>query len=194
MKDKKFKSLPTSASVKAELDRLNTRYENKSALKRLLFILITFAAAAVLSTLLWLPLLRIYGLSMEPTLIDGEFVIAVKTKDLKAGDIIAFHYGNQVLVKRMIAGSGEWVMVDDSGKVYVNDVLLEEPYISAPALGDCNIDMPYQVPESRIFVMGDHRSVSLDSRNKSIGCITQEQIVGKLVFRLWPFSDFGKIE
>ena len=150
-------------------------------------------AATILLSLLFFPMLTIYGTSMTPTFMDGDIVLAVRTKELERGDIVAFRYNNNVLVKRLIASSGDWVMVDNDGKVYINDRLIDEPYVDEPSLGDCNVDLPLQVPDTRYFVMGDHRSVSLDSRNTSVGFVTTEQIVGRLVFRIWPITDFGFI-
>jgi signal peptidase I len=152
------------------------------------------AALAVLVATLWLPVLQIYGTSMAPTLNDGEVVVSLKSGTFNTGDVIAFYYNNKILVKRVIAGPGDWVDIKDDGTVYVNDVELDEPYVVEKALGDCNITLPYQVPESRVFVMGDHRSVSIDSRNTAVGCVSEEQIVGRLVMRLWPLSQFGEIK
>lgn len=130
---------------------------------------------------------------MTPTLYDGELVVSVKSSEWKKGDVVAFYYNNKILVKRVIATSGEWVELDDDGNLYINGELIEEPYVQSKSLGECDIKMPYQVPEGRIFVMGDHRSVSVDSRSTSVGCVAQEQIVGKLVFKIWPLKSFGKI-
>ena len=117
----------------------------------------------------------------------------MKTTEFQPGDVIAFYYNNKLLVKRVIAGPGDWVDLADDGTVYVNGKELEEPYLEEKALGETNIDYPYQVPEDRWFVMGDHRSVSLDSRTKAIGPIAEEQIVGKLIWRLWPFDAAGTL-
>ena len=130
---------------------------------------------------------------MNETLQDGDIVLSVKDSRMNSGDIVAFYYNNKILVKRVIAQAGDWVNIDADGNVYVNDVLLDEPYISNKALGECDIDLPYQVPENRIFVMGDHREVSVDSRTTTVGCVAEEQIVGKLVFRVWPFNGFGSL-
>ena len=130
---------------------------------------------------------------MTPTLEDGDIVLSLKTSDLQHGDVVAFYYNNKILVKRVIAVSGEWVDIKTNGDIYVNNKRLDEPYLEEKSLGDCNIQLPYQVPESRIFVVGDHRSVSIDSRNTAVGCVAEEQIVGKLVFRVWPLSGFEKI-
>ena len=155
--------------------------------------MITVAAVAVLVAVLLLPVLRIYGSSMNPTLTEEDIVVSLKSNEFKTGDIIAFYYNNKILVKRVIANPGDWVDIDKEGNVYVNNEKLEEPYLQTKALGDCNIKLPYQVPESR-FVMGDNRDVSVDSRNTSVGCVAEEQIVGKIVFCIWPFSRFGKIQ
>ena len=130
---------------------------------------------------------------MTPTLDEGNYVVAVKGSDFQTGDIVAFYYNNKILVKRVIAKSGDWVDIDTNGNVYVNNVLLDEPYVTEKAFGDCNITLPYQVPESRVFVMGDHRSVSVDSRNTAIGCVADEQVVGKIIFRVWPLTGFGSV-
>ena len=152
------------------------------------------AAIAVLVATLWLPVLQIYGSSMTPTLQDGEIIFSVKTADLEPGDIVAFYYNNKILVKRVICGPGDWVNIDEDGTVYVNEVRLKEPYLAEKALGDCNIELPYQVPDGKIFVMGDHRSTSVDSRNTAVGCVAQEQIVGKIIFRIWPLNRLGDVD
>lgn len=127
---------------------------------------------------------------MTPTLAEGDIVVAIKTSQFTKKDLIAFYYNNRILVKRVIAVEGEWVDIDDKGNVYVNSELLDEDgYVMEKSLGECNIRLPYQVPEGKIFVMGDHRSVSLDSRSTQVGCVAEEQIAGKLIFRLWPPND-----
>ena len=128
---------------------------------------------------------------MTPTLAEGNFVVSVKDSELKTGDVCAFYYNNKILVKRVIANAGDWVDIDEDGTVYINKQKIDEPYVSEPSIGECDIQLPYQVPESRVFVMGDHRSVSIDSRNSSIGCVAEEQLVGKIVFCVWPLNNFG---
>lgn len=178
-------------ALEEELKRENYRKRYGRTLRSTIYMLITVAAVAVLVATLWLPVLKIYGGSMTPTLANGEIVVSVKDGNFTQGDIIAFYYNNKILVKRVIAQAGDWVDITEEGDVSVNGVTLEEGYIQEKALGDCNIELPYQVPESRIFVMGDHRSVSVDSRNTAVGCVAEEQIVGRLVFKVWPLDGFG---
>lgn len=184
---------PTAAQLEAELARSKYRIRYRSVLRSTVYTLIIVAALAVLVATLWLPVLQIYGVSMTPTLEDEDIVVSMKSADFKQGDVIAFYYNNKILVKRVIAGPGDWVDIKEDGTVFVNDEELDEPYLSEKAFGDCNIELPYQVPDARIFVMGDHRSVSVDSRNTAVGCIAQEQIVGKMVFRVWPLKSMGSI-
>lgn len=191
MRKKPVSTRPSVAQIEDEIRRLNYQKRYRSVLRSTIYALITVAAVAVLIATLWMPVLQIYGGSMSPTLVDGNIVVSVKTSDLQPGDIVAFYYNNKILVKRVIASSGDWFDLAEDGTVFVNGKELEEPYLEEKAFGDCDIELPYQVPESRIFVMGDHRSVSVDSRNTAIGCIAEEQIVGRLVFCLWPLADFG---
>ena len=187
-------TLPTPEQLEAELHRTKYRRRYHSVLRSTLFTLITVAAIAVLVATLLMPVLQIYGNSMTPTLSDGNIVLTLKTSEFEPGDVVAFYYNNKILVKRVIAGPGDWVDITEEGDVYVDGQLLDEPYLVEKAYGDCNIELPYQVPESRIFVMGDHRSVSVDSRNTAVGCIAEEQVVGQLVLRVWPFELFGEIK
>ena len=191
MRKKPVSTRPSVAQIEDEIRRLNYRKRYRSVLRSTIYALITVAAVAILIATLWMPVLQIYGGSMSPTLVDGNIVVSVKTSDLQPGDIVAFYYNNKILVKRVIASSGDWFNLAEDGTVFVNGKELVEPYLEEKAFGDCDIELPYQVPESRIFVMGDHRSVSVDSRNTTIGCIAEEQIVGRLVFCLWPLADFG---
>lgn len=163
-------------------------------LRSTVYALITVAAAAVLVATLWMPVLQISGNSMSPTLTEGEIVISLNGSSFQTGDIVAFYFDNKVLIKRVIAGPGDWVDIDEQGNVFVNDQEIDEPYLVEKALGDCNIQLPYQVPESRIFVMGDHRSVSVDSRSTALGCVPYDKIVGRLVLRIWPYDAAGFIQ
>ena len=190
---KAWKDVLKTENLKEELQRIRYIEKYRSTIRSTVSILITVAALAILVANFLVPAFQVYGNSMTPTLSEGEIVLALKGDDYEIGQLIAFYYNNKILVKRVIAGPGDWVDIDEEGNTYVNNQLLDEPYVSEKSLGDCNIELPYQVPENRIFVMGDHRSVSVDSRNSSIGCISQEQIAGKLVFRVWPLPKFGGV-
>ena len=185
------KELPTTDSIKKELDRYTYRRNFLRTLRNTAFTLVVVAALAILVAVLLMPILRIYGSSMSGTVDNGDLVASIKTSDMKTGDVIAFYYNNNILVKRVIAVSGDFVDIDEEGNVYVNQTLLNEPYLSSKAFGETNIELPYQVPEDRIFVMGDNREVSIDSRNTAVGCVAGEQVVGKIVFRVWPLSSIG---
>ena len=187
-----------NADVKSDADKLKLRrkeYRRKifAIIKNTLSTLAMVAAVAVLIANLWLPVLRIYGSSMTPTVEEGEIVVSVKGLRFKAGDMIGFYYNNKILIKRVIAGPGSWVDIDKYGNVFVDGEQLDEPYLKERAFGECDIELPYQVPDGRYFVMGDHRSTSVDSRNKAVGCISDDQVIGKIFFRVWPIESFGFI-
>ena len=189
-----FQQPPTVEQLEQEFKREIYKKRYRRVLRSTVYTLISVAAAAVLAATLLLPVFRIYGTSMTPTLENGDIVAAVKGSKFERGNIIAFWLNNKILVKRVIAQPGEWVDIDEDGNVSVNGEPLEEPYLVEKALGECDIDLPYQVPEGRIFVMGDHRSTSLDSRNSTVGCVAEEQIVGKLMFQIWPIEGFGLLD
>lgn len=185
---------PTLEQMESEIARLKYKRRYGSALRGTLYSLAVVAAIAILIATLWLPVLQITGASMEPTLTDGQLIVAVKNSDLESGEITAFYYNNKILIKRVVALSGDWVDIDRDGNVYVNGVLLDEPYLTEKSLGECTIDLPYQVPDGRVFVMGDDRAISLDSRTDAVGCVSREQVLGEVVFRVWPLSEFGRIK
>ena len=185
--------LPSLEQLTAELERVQYKRRYKRVLRSTVFTLVVVAAAAVLVATIWLPVLQIYGASMTPTLEEGDVVISIKGTDFAPGDLVAFYMGNKILVKRCIAGPGQWVNLDAEGNVFVDGKLLDEPYLTEKALGECDLEFPYQVPENRYFCMGDHRSTSVDSRSSAVGCVSDEQIVGKIVFRVWPLPDFGTL-
>jgi signal peptidase I len=200
MKSKKVQSggknppqIPTISQLETELKRVKYKIRYRHVLRSTVSLLAIAAAVAILIVTLWLPVLQIYGTSMSPTLTNGNIVVLVKNTNVKQGDLVAFYYNNKILVKRVIASAGDWVNIDEDGTVYVNGEELDEPYLTEKALGECDIELPYQVPDGKIFVMGDHRSVSVDSRSSQIGCVSEEQIVGKLKFRVWPLKEFGTL-
>lgn len=186
--------IPSIEQIESERKRLRYRSRYSRTLKTTIAVLVVVAALAVLIATLWMPVLRIYGTSMVPTLSDGQIVISVKTESFEPGDIAAFYLGNKLLIKRYIAGPGEWVNLDEAGTVFLNGKPLDEPYLTEKSFGQTDIELPYQVPDERYFLMGDNRDVSVASRNTSVGCVAKEQIVGKVVFRIWPLRDFGPIE
>ena len=181
------------AQLEAELEREKHKKRYGRTLGSTVAVLITIAAISVLVATLWLPVLQIYGSSMTPTLEEGQIVVAVKHSDFEEGDVIAFYYGNKMLVKRYIAGPGSWVDIQDDGTVLVDGTTLNEPYISEKSLGECDLKFPYQVPEDRYFVLGDHRETSVDSRSSALGCVAEEQVVGKIYFSIWPLNKIGRI-
>ena len=188
-----FLDLPETEDIRTAYEKVSYRDRLRQSIISTTNILIVVAAIAILVAMLFLPVLRIYGQSMSNTLQSGELVVSLKGAKFETGDIIAFYYNNNILVKRVIANSGDWVDIDLEGNVYVNQQKIEEPYIEDKSFGEPDIDFPYQVPDERVFVLGDNRSVSIDSRHTAVGCVTSEQIVGRIVFRIWPLTKIGPL-
>lgn len=186
--------LPSLELIENELKR--TRYQSRyrRTLRTTIFSLLVIAAVAVIIAVLLLPVLQISGSSMETTLNDGDLVISLNDGKYKTGDVIGFYYNNVVLIKRVIATSGDWVDIDEDGTVSVNGSPLDEPYVTEKSIGECNITLPYQVPQGKCFVLGDHRASSIDSRNTQVGCISNDVIVGRLLMRIWPLKQLGFVK
>lgn len=191
MKKNEVTDIPPLSVLEQQLKEEKKKRRFYKALRSVIATLVTVAAVAVLVAQSLMPVLRIYGNSMNPTLSQGNVVVALKSSSFKTGDIVAFYWNNKILIKRAIAMPGDWVDIDEDGNVSVNGKVIDEPYLKEKALGQCDITLPYQVPDGGIFVMGDNRSVSVDSRSTTIGVVSDEQIVGKIVFRIWPLSNLG---
>ena len=184
-------NLPTAEQYSKELQRIRYRKDYRKMLANTISSLIVVAAIAVLISMLFLPVLRVTGTSMTPTLMNDELVICSKRSNFKSGDVVAFYFNNKILLKRVIGTAGDVIDITEDGFVYVNGEMLDEPYVSEHAFGECDIELPYQVPENRIFVMGDHRATSVDSRSSTIGCIADEYIIGRVILRIYPFRNIG---
>ena len=190
-KNNKEKNLPSVGELKKELKRERYKRRFRRLLRSTVNALIVVAAVAAQIATLVLPVLQIAGTSMEPSLNDGDIVLLVKTNDLESGDLCAFYYSNKILIKRIIATPGDYIWIEADGTVFLNGEPLEEPYISEKSLGECDVEFPYQVPENNYFVMGDKRDTSIDSRSSTIGCIAEDQIIGKIFCKVWPLDDFA---
>lgn len=185
--------LPSMEQICAERNRIRYRSDYRKALLGTIYALILVAAAAVLFSTLFFPVLEITGSSMEPTLESGDILVLSKSRSFKTGDICGFSWNNRTLVKRVIGVPGDWIEIDTDGVVYVNGEALNEPYIPNKSLGECDMTFPYQVPDHCLFVMGDQRENSIDSRNTVIGSVDFDQVIGKVMFRVWPFSKIGMV-
>ncbi len=186
--DEKNIAVPTTEELGAELERVRGRKRFLKLLYNTVASLIVVAAVAVLVSMLFLPALRVTGVSMTPTLHNDELVVCRRIGGFEKGDIIAFYHNNKILLKRVIGVAGDVIDIKNDGSVYVNGEKLDEPYVDSLSYGTCDIELPYQVPDNRYFVMGDHRSESIDSRTKEIGCIVEEMIIGKVIWCIWPLG------
>lgn len=184
----------TVRQIEGELKRLRRKQNSRRIFRQTVFSLLVVAAVAVLAAMLFFPIFRVTGSSMEPTLHPKEIVVCLKSSRFQSGDLVAFYYNNKVLLKRVIGTAGDTIEIDDSGNVFVNGSQLDEPYITKKSLGQCDIDFPYQVPDNRIFVMGDNRETSVDSRTTAVGCIADEYVIGKVFLRVWPLERLGSLD
>lgn len=184
---------PTIEEMDQEIERLKRKSRVSRGIRWTLYSLVVVAAIVVLIATLWMPVLKITGSSMSPTLHKDELVVAIRTKQFKSGDVIAFYYDNKILIKRVIATSGQYVDIKEDGTVLVDGKALDEPYIQEKSKGECDIKLPYQVGDGKIFVMGDDRAISLDSRTTAVGTIEEEKVLGRVIFKVWPWAGFGRV-
>ncbi len=182
--------MPSVELLQGEMKRTQYNRRYRRTLRTTVFSLLLVAAAAVIIAVLLLPILQISGGSMENTLMEGDMVLSLNNGKYKTGDVIGFYYNNVVLIKRVIATSGDWVDIAEDGTVTVNGVVLDEPYVAEKSMGECNIKLPYQVPQGKCFVLGDNRVESIDSRNTAVGCISNDVVLGRLLARVWPLKSF----
>jgi len=194
MNENRIIELPTSKQIEDELRSIKYRRDFRKILISTVSSLIVVAAIAVLVSMLFLPVLRVTGTSMTPTLQNDELVVCRRKGSFESGDIVAFYFNNKILLKRVIGTAGDVIDISEDGTVYVNGEILDEPYVTEPAFGECDIKLPYQVPDNRIFVMGDHRTVSIDSRSTTVGCISEEFVIGRVIMRVWPFEEIGTLD
>ncbi len=193
MKDTNTHETPSLPQLKSELHRERYMKRYLSVLWSTFFALVVVAAFAILAATLWFPVMEIYGMSMAPSLVEGEIVVSVKSQSVDYGELVAFYFGNKLLVKRCIALPGDSVIITEDGRVSVNGTWLEEPYVSEPDIGECDLEFPYKVPQEQYFLLGDHRATSIDSRSSYIGCVSGDEIVGIVFFRIWPLKKIGMI-
>ena len=183
--EEKSSELPPVEQVAAERAKLDNKAKFRRILKSTVSALLVVAATAVLISMLFLPVIQVSGDSMQPTLNSGDVILLVKTKRFSTGELCCVSWQNKLLLKRVIGLPGDNINIDEKGNVFLNGELLDEPYVTDKSLGECDIDLPYTVPEGKLFVMGDQRETSVDSRSSAVGCIDYDQMVGRYLFRIW---------
>ena len=183
--NEKISEITPIEQVAAEHEKLERRAKFQRILKSTVSTLLVVAAAAVLISMLFLPVIQVSGDSMKPTLNNEDIILLVKTKNFSTGELCCVSWQNKLLLKRVIGLPGDSINIDEKGNVYLNGELLDEPYVTNKALGECDIDLPYTVPEGKLFIMGDQRETSIDSRSTAVGCVDYDQMVGRYLLRIW---------
>lgn len=192
-KQKEPPKLPELGQLQVELELENRKWEARKALRSIVFVLLVVTAAAVVVAVLMFPILQVKRSSMGNTLQNGDVIVTMNTSNYQAGDVIAFYYNNTLMIKRIVAVSGDTVRINKKGDVSVNGKTLTEPYVTEKVRGDCTVEFPYEVPEGKFFVLNDQRDSAIDSRNATLGCVGGDQIVGKVLVRVWPFEAIGPL-
>lgn len=187
-------SRPSSTEIENEIKARQRTKRIFGIIGGTIATLLTVASIVVLLATFVFPTLRIYGTSMTPALKEGDIAVTIKSANYHTGDVVAFYYNNKILVKRVICGPGDWFNMQRDGTVYVNNDTIEEPYVSEPGFGSCDIELPYVVPDGEYFVLGDQRMTSIDSRMSQVGCVPVDRIVGKVVLCVWPPESIGVVE
>ena len=192
-KPKDVQALPELNEIESEMSQVRSKGRFRQSLKGTFGALVVVVAIAVIIAFILLPVLKITnGHNMEPGFQTGDIILLQKTSKAEKGDVCAFYFNNKLLLRRVIAGEGDKVEIDEQGYVKVNGEFLEEDgYISEHALGQCDIDFPFHVPAGQYFVMGDNRDFAFDSRATNFGCVSQEEIYGKPMARIYPFDRFA---
>lgn len=183
----------TIDNLKAEIHRVKYKNSFSRLLRSTVYVLIIIVAISSICATLFMPVIEITDSSMKPLLNDGDIVLTVKDNKFKTGDIVAFYHGNKILIKRVIGVESDFVNIDKDGIVYVNGKELKENYVKELKKGDSDIKYPVQVSDGSIFVLSDDRDVLTDSRTLNVGQIKTNDIIGKVIFKVWPLKDIKKI-
>ena len=184
-------AIPTLAQVMTERQKLAIRGRRRRAAVTFVISFLLTLLGGALVLLMFLPVLEVSGGSMEPTLQDGDILLLLRPGTIRSGELCGIYAQNRLILKRVIGLPGDVVDMDEGGTVYINGMQLQEPYVSKKAVGTCDLSFPFTVPENSLFVLGDHRETSIDSRSSLIGCVQTSQVMGQVVARIWPPRSIG---
>ncbi|MBR4462023.1 MAG: signal peptidase I [Erysipelotrichaceae bacterium] len=188
-----MRELPSTTELRKELSREIVRSHIRKKALLIAMILLGFLFMVVIFNMSFA--YKVKDSDMSPTLNEKDILIMKGKKDYGSGDLVVLEYEDQKIVRRIVAAGNDWIDFDRNGNVYVNNKLLEESYVDEKSLGNCDIDLPYQIPEGQFFVLADERLEAMDSRKKAFGCIDADEIEGKIVLRIWPMKNitlFGR--